>query len=96
MAWKVKWTNKARNEWVEILNFWITHTQSNSFSKKLNKLLRQNIKTISQYPYIGKQTNQTQVFIKIVKHYLVYYEVLEDSILILTILDSRRDIESLN
>ena len=66
--------------------------KSNIYSKKLNGLFKEAVRLISDYPEIGKPTDDKNTRIKIVRDYLIIYEVdEEDRILILTIWDSRQN-----
>lgn len=75
----------------KFLAYWRNRTKSTSFSKKLDLLFRDALSIISQYPQIGKPTDDQTARIKIVKDYLLVYEEFQDSIFLLTIWDSRRD-----
>ena len=57
----------------------------------MNRLFKESIKIITDFPEIGKLTDQANTRIKIVKDYLIIYEETETQILILTIWDSRQD-----
>ena len=48
-------------------------------AKKLNQLFKDSIQLIREHPYIGKSTEDDSV-LKIVKEYLLIYEVTKTSI----------------
>lgn len=73
------------------MQYWNKRNKSTRYSIKLNKLFKEAVKLISDYPRIGKLTDRENIRIKIVKDYLIIYEDLEDEIHSLTIWDSRRD-----
>ncbi|MGW1455049.1 type II toxin-antitoxin system RelE/ParE family toxin [Salegentibacter agarivorans] len=50
---------------------------------------------ITNYPEIGKPTDSKHVQIKVVRDYLLIYEIKNSQIFILTIWDSRQDPEKL-
>lgn len=85
MAKRIIWTGKAKNELIEILKYWINRNKSNSFSIKLNNLIKDNLKLIAEFPKTGKKTDIPNVNVKIIHKYLLYYEVVDDNIYILTI-----------
>ena len=62
----------------------------------LNQLFKESVKIIIDFPQIGKLTDETNTRIKIVKDYLIIYEVTETQIFILTIWDSRQNPDKLN
>jgi addiction module RelE/StbE family toxin len=91
MARQVVWSQRAQRDRKEILDYWRHRNKSNTYSKRLNGLFRESVKIITDFPEIGKPTDQANTRIKIVKDYLIIYEETETQILILTIWDSRQD-----
>jgi len=88
---KIVWTNSAKFELKEILIYWTNKTKSKTYSKKLNKLFTEAIDLLSQYPKIGRTTNDKNSRISIVRNYLIFYEINVKEIIILSIWDTRRD-----
>ncbi|SEM47566.1 type II toxin-antitoxin system RelE/ParE family toxin [Chryseobacterium taichungense] len=95
MAKKIIWTNKAKKELVEILKYWIERNKSNVFSIKLNNLISEQLKLISEFPESGKRTDIPNVSLKIIHKYLLYYEMDNDTIYILTIRHGSKNPETL-
>jgi toxin YoeB len=91
MAYQIVWTEKANIERQDILHFWIHHNKSKFFSLKLNKLIISSIRDIAKRPTIGRKTEFENVRVKIVREYLIFYEVIKKDIVILSIWDGRRD-----
>ncbi len=91
MAKKIIWSLNAQKDRKNILQYWNKKNQSNRYSIKLNKLFKDAVKIILNYPGIGKLTDKENIRIKIVKDYLIIYEDLEKEIHILTIWDSRQN-----
>lgn len=96
MAKQIIWSKLAQQDRTSILEYWINHTQSYAYSKRLNQLFENTAELISKYPKIGKKTEIQDVRIKIVKDYYFTYRETETKIEILTIWDSRQDPESFN
>lgn len=96
MAKQIIWSLRAQNDRKHILKFWTKRNKSNEYSRKLNGLFKEAIKLIADYSEIGKPTNDKNARIKIVRDYLVIYEIKKEQILILTIWDSRQNPEKLN
>lgn len=90
------WTEKANHERKEILEYWINRNKSKSFSIKLNKLIIQELICISIPPGIGRKTNYKNIQVKIIRDYLLFYEIRKDEIVVLTIWDNRRNPENLS
>ncbi|MDF2832082.1 MAG: hypothetical protein K0Q82_1188 [Chryseobacterium indoltheticum] len=58
---EIIWSSKALFDKKEILEFWISKNRSNIYSKKLNLLIEQKLKQISENPDSGfKQTLKIQ------------------------------------
>jgi len=65
------------------------------YSKKLDQLFRGAVKLISDFPHTGKPTQENNVRVKILREYLIIYEITEAQIIILTIWHRSRDPEEL-
>jgi toxin YoeB len=89
------WSPRAQKERKEILEYWRLRNKSNTYSKKLNQLFKESVKIITDFPQIGKSTDDTNTRLKIVRDYLIIYEETETQIFILTIWDSRQDPDKL-
>jgi len=95
MVKKIIWSQKAQDDRRQILEYWRNRNKSTTYSKKLDQKFREALKIIQAYPQIGRQTDDHQARIKIVKDYLLIYEETKDSIILLTIWDSRQDPKNL-
>ena len=95
MAKEVIWSPLAKRKRREILEYWIEHNKSKTYSLKLNELFKQAEQLISERPNIGKPTSDKHVRFKIVRDYLIFYEQVDEKIYILTIWDSRQDPDKL-
>ena len=92
MVKQIVWSRRAQADRKHILKYWNKRNKSNLYSRKLNGLFKEAVKLIADYPKIGKPTDDKNARIKIVKDYLIIYEVDEkDRLLILTIWDTRQD-----
>jgi len=95
MAKRIIWSKRAKEEKKSILYYWLKRNKSNVYSKKLNKLLKIAVKTISESTIPRKRTDHGDAFVKIVKDYLIIYDEDPTTIFILSIWDSRQDPEKL-
>ncbi len=91
MARQIKWTFTAQQERREILEYWVKHNKSKTYSRKLNKLIISSIQEVSKNPSIGRKTEFVNVRVKIVRDYLLFYEVTPTVIFVLSVWDGRRD-----
>lgn len=90
MVRQIVWTERAQKERIKILTFWNNHNKSTSYSKKLNNLIRETLILISRHPFIGKPTNKENIKVKILKNYLLIYEITSDEIIVLSVWDCRQ------
>lgn len=95
MAKKVIWSDRAKFELYDILEYWINRNKSEEYSIKLNYQFDEAVEQIRKYPESGKYSTDKNSRIKIVRDYLLIYEDRDTEILILTIWDSRQDPDSL-
>ncbi len=58
-------------------------------------LIREAVKLIAEYPFIGKPTDARGIRAKKVRDYFILYTVKENQIQILTIWDTRQDPQDL-
>ena len=95
MAYQIVWTEKANIERQHILQFWVDYNKSKVFSLKLNKLFISSITNLAVRPNIGRKTEFDNVRVKIVREYLIFYEVIKKDLVILSVWDGRRNQRSL-
>jgi len=85
MVRRIIWTVKADNELSGILEYWIFRNKSNTHSIRLYRLIDEQMKLVSEFPGIGRLTDIPGVFVKVIHNYLLYYEVYDEAIYILSI-----------
>ena len=95
MARRVVWTKNAIAERKEILEYWNEHNKSKTYSRKLNQLFKSAINLLQEHHHLGRPTDIKDVRVKIVRNYLLFYEVNDNELIILTIWDSRNDPDKL-
>ncbi|WP_116788827.1 type II toxin-antitoxin system RelE/ParE family toxin [Flavobacterium psychrotrophum] len=91
MAKRLIWTTEALNNRKEIFEYWTNRNQSKSYSSRLNKIFNEHIELVLKYPEIGMRTNNKDIFTKTVRDYQIIYLSLQNSIMILSIWDTRQD-----
>jgi ParE toxin of type II toxin-antitoxin system, parDE len=96
MVRKIIWSASAKADKVEILKYWRARNKSNNYSKKLDLLFKEAVNFISKNPGIGHLTIKENVRVKIVRDYLIIYEITIDSIYLHSIIDGRRDPKEIN
>ncbi len=90
---EIIWSSKALFDKKEILEFWISKNRSNIYSKKLNLLIEQKLKQISENPDSGIQTNIENIRAVLVENYYIHYSIKAETIRILRIWDARQNPE---
>ena len=83
MVKEIVWSKRALKERFQILEYWINRNKSTRFSKKLDTLFLQKIELLTLHPFIGKRTTAENIRIKMVRDYLIFYEILDTEIHIL-------------
>jgi plasmid stabilization system protein ParE len=93
MARQIIWTKRAQRERKEILLFWNEQNQSSIYSLKLNELIKESLQLICKFPFIGKPTTKENVRVKILKNYLIIYQITTTEIIVLSVWDNRQNPE---
>jgi len=93
---KIVWTQKPNEERKEILAYWIDRNQSKTYSIKLNNLIRETLQLTALHPNTGRKTTFENVRVKIIRDYLLFYELTKTTLVVLSIWDERRNDKTLN
>lgn len=96
MVKRIVWTHTAKNARREILAYWIKHNGSNTYSKKLSKLLRIKVSLLEAEHYLGKPSDFENVRVTLVSHFSIFYKVTETAIVVVGIWDNRRNPDDLH
>src|SRR4051812_42409262 len=95
MVKRIVWTRTASKARREILEYWIKHNGSNTYSKRLSKLFRIKTALLESAHYLGKPTDFKDVRVSLVSHFSIFYRVREEEIIIVGIWDNRRNPDDL-
>jgi len=90
---KIIWTDAARSELYQILDFFIQRNNSTSYSAKLFKEIQHTLKVLSRYPFLGKPTDIPNVRMIVLKEYQIYYIIENGNLVVLMIWDCRQNPE---
>ena len=88
---KIVWSLQAKSNRIQILEYWIERNKSKEYSIKLNNLFKEAAEFVSEFPEVGKLTDDKTARIKIVRDYLIVYESYKNHIVVLAIFDSRQN-----
>ena len=86
MAKRVIWTAKAKASRKSILTF-----LDKQYAKKLSAEINSIIDCFSKFELIGKESDYKTIRVFVFKNYSLYYKVEQDEIVIIGILDNRRN-----
>lgn len=95
MVKEIVWSKRALAVRFQILEYWININKSLRFSKKPDNLFLQKIDLLTSHSFIGKRTTSENIRIIVVREYLIFYEILETQIHILSIKDDHQNPEKL-
>lgn len=87
----VKWTRTADIQYVGILEYWVKRNKSNTYSKKLIKIVAERTKQIAETPFIYKTADFKDTRVASLSNFSIFYKVTEQEILITAFWDNRQD-----
>ncbi|MDA3905680.1 MAG: type II toxin-antitoxin system RelE/ParE family toxin [Bacteroidales bacterium] len=93
---EIIWTRISEIQIQEILEFFSKRNKSGEYSRKLYKKFKTELKTVAKRPELGIKTRLDQIRGLIIEDYIIFYEILEDSILILKVWDCRQNPDKLS
>lgn len=96
MAKRIIWSRRAKEERKEILEYWAKKTGDKVYSKKLSETFSKKVKYISRYNYLGTKTEIENVRAAVCGNYIIFYEIEDKTIQILSVWDGRRNPDDLN
>ena len=87
----VVWTKTADIQFVGILEYWLKRNKSNTYSKKLVRLVAERTKQIAKNPFIYKATDFNDVRVASLGNFSIYYKVTDKSIVVSAFWDNRQE-----
>ena len=93
---EVIWSKNSEIQLQEILEFFTKRNKSGLYSRKLYKKFKTELTTVSKNPDLGIKTKLDQIRGLIIEDYILFYEILEDRIIILKVWDCRQNPDKLN
>lgn len=91
MARRIIWSRDAQKERQWILHYWAERTGTKTFSQKLNRLFNERLAQVKRFPEIGMETDHMGVYFLIIRDYLLFYQVTDLTINVLSVWDGRRN-----
>jgi len=87
----VVWTRTADLQFIGILEYWVKKNKSNTYSKKLVKLVSERTKQIAEKPLIYKATDFKDIRVASLGNFSIYYKLSEEQIIVTSFWDNRQD-----
>lgn len=91
MAREIIWSEKAQEDRIQILKYWIKRNQSHTNSQKLFNDFNSVLNIVSHYPKIGKITSRPNSRIIVIHYYWIIYRVQPTLIIVDRIWDVRQN-----
>lgn len=96
MAKRIVWTERADFIFNKSLEYYIDRNKSKEYSRKLNKDIRAYLEILAKQPFLGKNTNEEDIYVSIMGRYKIFYQIEVDKLIIHLIWDCRQNPSSLN
>lgn len=87
----VIWTKTADLQFIGVLEYWVKRNKSNTYSKKLLKLVSVRTKQIAKNPLIYKATDFKNVRVASLENFSIYYKVSDKEMIVTAFWDNRQD-----
>ncbi|WP_308993949.1 type II toxin-antitoxin system RelE/ParE family toxin [Mariniflexile litorale] len=87
----VIWTRTADIQFVGILEYWVKRNKSNTYSKKLLKLVSERTKQIAEQPVIFKATDFKDTRVASLGNFSIFYKFNDKEIIITAFWDNRQN-----
>lgn len=87
----VRWTRTADIQFVGVLEYWAKRNKSNTYSKKLIKLVAERTKQIAERPFIYKAAEFKDTRVASLGNFSVFYKSKNEEIIITAFWDNRQD-----
>lgn len=88
---RVIWTETAAKQRNSILQYWVKHNKSNSYSIKLLELSNKKTKLIAMNPEMYKLSEYPDTRVASMGHFGIYYKIDRDDVIITAFWDNRQD-----
>ena len=88
---EIIWSKRAYSELKSILEFYNKRNGNTNYSLKLLEEIEDLLNTLSRSEYIGRLTSNKKTRVVVMKVYLIFYEINDNRIEILSFWDNRQD-----
>jgi len=95
MVRRIIWSKNALKDRIRILDYWYRRIGTKTYSRKLDRELRQTVRNLNSFPQMGRILKNTEIRFLVVDYYQIFYKITDVEIRILHIWDSRRNPDDL-
>lgn len=88
---KIVWTRTADIQFVGVLEYWVKRNKSNTYSKKLVRLVSERTKQIAENPLSCKLTDFENTRVASLGNFSIFYKIFDSGIIISAFWDNRQD-----
>lgn len=92
---EIIWSVTAENQLAHVLEFWVEHNQSKSYSIKLLDIVYKAVQLIQTYPKANEKLGDFDARTYVLGNYSLIYQERETVILLLAFWDNRQDPDKL-
>src|SRR4030042_3028026 len=92
---KIIWSPDANLDFYNILEFFRKRNGNKTYSRKLYLRIRKSVRLLKKHPFLGIQTDDKNIRCIFEGAYGIFYKLVEDTIHILSVWDSRQNPEAL-
>jgi plasmid stabilization system protein ParE len=92
---KIVWSHSANIKLFQILDFYAQRNGNRTYSIKLYKKFVKELKLLKKHPEIGVLTDLDSVRGLVVDEFILFYEITEFTIIVLTVWDCRQNPDNL-
>lgn len=93
---KIIWSSRAKNDLLNILDFYYKRNGTKTYSVKLNTSIRTAIRLLETHPELGINVDVKDLRSLVHGDFNVFYEIKEKTIEIIMLWDSRQDPKKLS
>jgi plasmid stabilization system protein ParE len=92
---KIVWSHRSKIRLYEILKYYVNRNKSKTYSEKLYRKFNNQLRLLHKQPDLGIKTEIESIRGLIIGDYIIFYEELEDKIIVHSLWDSRQNPDDL-
>jgi hypothetical protein len=92
---EIVWTKTAEIQFFSVLEYWLNRNKSNSYPKKLIKVVTKHCATIAKNPKLYRESDFKDTRFTVIDNFSIYFEFNDEYIYITAFWDNRQNPEGL-